>query len=423
MATEITMPQLSDTMDNGTILNWFKKEGDKVKRGDALAEVSTDKADLEIESFYEGTLLKIHAPVGTKVQVGSLIAVIGAEGESVSTTTSSSKPAPVATALVIESAPAPEAPAPQQQVQKIEPVSTSTNGVSSGDRVKISPLAKNIAKSHGVDISNLSGTGDGGRIVRKDIEKLISSAGQLQTQTATTRSSVTTTSTTVVAGTQPLSKMRSTIATRMAEAKSTIPHFYVTSRIVVDRLVEARASLKVLPQYEGITFNHMVIKATALALKAFPRINANYQDGQLVQPGEVNIGIITALDDGLLIPIVKNADQLSLADIVSTSRELINRARAGKPKPADLMGGTFCISNIGTYAVEDFTAIINPGQGGILAVGNIADEAVVVDGQVKPGKVMRITLSVDHRIIDGVVAGQFVTELKRLIEDPVLLLA
>lgn len=420
------MPQLSDTMDNGTILNWFKKEGDKVKRGDALAEVSTDKADLEIESFYEGTLLKIHAPVGTKVQVGALIAVIGAEGETVSATSASAKQAPVEPAPV-DPAPveipavetSPVASTPQQPVQKTETSPAPTNGVSAGDRVKISPLAKNIAKSHGVDVSKLSGSGDGGRIVRKDIEKVIGSGAKVNTVTSS--SSVTTT--TVVAGTQPLSKMRSTIATRMAEAKSTIPHFYVTSRIVVDRLVEARASLKVLPQYEGITFNHLVIKATALALKAFPRINANYQDGQLVQPGEVNIGIITALDDGLLIPIVKNADQISLADIVSTSRDLINRARAGKPKPADLMGGTFSISNIGTYAVEDFTAIINPGQGGILAVGNIADEAIVVDGQVKAGKVMRITLSVDHRIIDGVVAGQFVTELKRLIEDPVLLLA
>jgi pyruvate dehydrogenase E2 component (dihydrolipoamide acetyltransferase) len=217
--------------------------------------------------------------------------------------------------------------------------------------------------------------------------------------------------------------MRSAIAAQMVKSVTTIPHFFVTSKLHLDPLIKMRASLKPLPQYEGITYTHLLIKAAGIALRKVPRINSVYKDGTLVEQGEINIGIITALEDGLLIPVMKNADGSRLSDIVSESRALVQRARSGRPKPDDLVGGTFAISNMGRYDVESFTAIINPNHGAILAVSGMQEEAIVEDGEVTVGNVMRVTLSVDHRIIDGLMAGEFLTELKRLIEDPVLLLA
>ncbi len=448
MATEIKMPQLSDTMDQGTILKWFKKEGDKISRGDALAEVATDKADLEVESFYEGTLLKVYASVGDSVNVGELLAVIGDQGEAVDTAPSASKEEPTAPAEpVVAQERATSTPAPivlNQEVPSQNDFSpANVNG--SGERQKISPLAKNIAQSHGVDYSSLTGTGEGGRIVKRDVEKMISSPSSNQgsihssqgnsVNTGTNTPAMQATSRPAQAPSLPvgamtggtkveqLSKMRATIASRMVESVNTAPHFFATTKIDVSNLLHLREVLKPNEAYKGITFNHLIVKAAGLSLRSFPRINSKYDNGSIVQPGEVNIGIITALPDGLLIPVVKNADQISVMDIVSEARGLVERARAGKPKGDDLQGGTFSISNIGRAEVEHFTAIINPGQGAILAVSGIQDEAVIKDGQVVPGKTLRVTLSVDHRIIDGVVAGEFLTYFKGLIEEPVLLFA
>lgn len=419
MAIEVTMPQLSDTMDEGKILVWNVAEGETVDRGDSLAEVATDKADLDIESFHEGVLAKIHAPAGTTVKVGEIIAVIAEAGEDVATVASSSAAPAAAPAAIASSA----------------PVATANNG--SDERIKISPLAKNLAEAHGLDYTQIPGTGEGGRIVKADIEtklgkplsaeilekgiESVQQAAPAYTPAPTPPAAPTP----VPAGatTQPLSSMRQTIASRMVQSKTEIPHFSVTAKIIADAMMQTRASLKSLPQYEGITFNHLIIKAVALALRKVPVINAAYKDGNLVQPSQVNVGIVTALEGGLMIPVMKNADIAPLADIVAESNSMIQRARAGRPKSDDLMGGTFSISNVGRFAVESFNAIINPGQGSILAVGAIDDEAVVVDGELMIGAVMRVTLSVDHRIIDGVQAAQFVTELKELLEDPVLLLA
>lgn len=434
MATEITMPQLSDTMDKGTILRWFKKVGDPISRGDALAEVATDKADLEIESFDEGTLLEIKASEGDTVSVGSLIAVIGQAGE---------KPA---------SSPAPQKVAPKEaaapvEVQKAAPVAAPTPSLSNGtqstpsaaktqdseERVKISPLARNIAKSHGVDYSQVSGTGEGGRITKKDVEKLISSGNTVaasapaasvpSTGVASSAPQARQLPSTEGSKVEPLSKMRQTIASRMVESVNTAPHFFATAKIEVESLLKTREILKTRAEYEGITVTHMIIKAAALALRKFPRINSKFDNNTLVEPIGVNIGIITALPDGLLIPVLKNADVLSLVEVVQDARGLVQRARSGKPKSEDLQGGTFSISNIGRSEVEHFSAIINPGQGAILAVSSIQDEALVKNGQIVPGKTMRVTLSVDHRIIDGVVAGEFLTYLKELLEEPVLIFA
>lgn len=446
MATEIAMPQLSDTMHEGKILTWKKKIGDSVKRGDCLAEVATDKADLEIESFYEGTLIQINASEGETVKVGSIIAVIGAAGETASSTPSSSNTTP--TTIVTTSPATPSSPTTATSSLQISAESTNTvqqtsnvattfnaqsntvanhSNANDAERIKISPLAKNIASSHSVDYSSLKGTGEGGRIVKRDIESALESSGSnsstQSSNTATTTATKTVAPTIQLGTSEPLSKMRQTIAERMVISKTTIPHFYVTSKITVDALSKMRESLKKLPEYEGVTYNHLIIKASALALKKYPRINSALANDKLVQPSDINIGIVTAVPDGLLIPVLKNADATPLSEIVTTSRGLIQRARAMKPKGDDLSGGTFSISNMGMFAVESFSAIISPGQGAILAVSSINEEPVVVDGQVKAGKVMRVTLSVDHRIIDGVLAGEFVTELKRLVEDPVLLLA
>lgn len=473
MAIEITMPQLSDTMDEGTILSWLKKEGDSVSRGDALAEVATDKADLEIESFHEGTLLKIHSPEGSTVKVGAIIAVIGEASEAIPSS-SPTQPEPATQPEVATPAVSASSYTTNGGHSAEEPVHAMSAGYTSQapvqqsaehatERVKISPLAKNLASVHGVDYSAVSGSGDGGRIVKRDIEAQLGrtlspqevmqvveagtpvvrtsapapqvapqvtvhpqaaqeSKPQQQPAATPTAKQV---ATAAAAGesTEVLSKMRQTIAQRMVESVTTAPHFYVTAKVHVDKMMAMRQTLKSLPQYEGITVNHLVIKAAGLALAQFPRINSSYRDGAVVQPGEVNIGIITALPDGLLIPVIKRADTLPLADIVQESNGLVQRARSGRPKSEDLLGGTFSISNIGKSDVESFTAIINPGQGAILAVGSMQQEPVVVDGALAVGTVMRLTLSVDHRIIDGVLGGQFITELKRLLEEPVLLLA
>lgn len=442
MAIEITMPQLSDTMNDGKILAWRKKVGDPVKRGDTLAEVATDKADLEIEAFHEGTLLQISVDVGTTVRVGSVIAVIGEANEAVPAGAAS---APVQQAAPVQSAPvqapvqsAPIQSAPVQAAPPPPPVHHAPNGSGDGERVKISPLAKNVAENHGVDYTKLKGSGEGGRIVRRDVEGAIggqtaapqaaynppaapqqTSSVQSQPPQAAPRPQLSAAGRSV----EPLSRMRQTIATRMVEAKTGIPHFYVTSKIVVDPLLKLKDTLKPLSQYEGITFNHLIVRGVALALRRVPRVNSAYSDGNLIQPQDINIGIITAVTDGLLIPVLKNADQLQLSEVVSESRGLVQRARSGRPKADDLTGGTFSISNMGMFAVESFSAIINPGQGAILAVSSIAEEPIVSNGEIKAGKTVRMTLSVDHRIIDGVVAGEFMTELKRLLEEPVLLLA
>ncbi|HMO17885.1 MAG TPA: dihydrolipoamide acetyltransferase family protein [Oligoflexia bacterium] len=446
MATEITMPQLSDTMDKGTILKWFKREGDNVSRGDALAEVATDKADLEIESFHEGVLLKINAPEGETVSVGSLIAVIGSAGEKVESapirlTEKAEEPTPPSTTNLSTSPSESINFSSNGKVTDSKPFYSGENleSKNAGERIKISPLAKNIAKSHGVDYASLSGTGDGGRIVRRDVEKALSTGinephqikqsesktplNNTPPQTAMTDRSSITSSNSASVRIEPLSKMRETIAARMVESVNTAPHFFATSRIEVSSLLKCREVLKNKPEYEGITVTHLITKAVGLSLRAFPRINSRYENGQMVEPQQVNIGIITALPDGLLIPVIKNADLIPLSDIVSDSRAMVQRARSGKPKADDLQGGTFSISNIGKNEVEHFTAIINPGQGAILAVSSIQDEAVVKDGTIIPGKTMRVTLSVDHRIIDGVVAGEFLTHLKGLLEEPVLILA
>lgn len=426
MATDIKMPQLSDTMSSGKILTWRLKEGDIVKRGDILAEVETDKANLEIESFFNGTLLKVTIPAGSVAKVGEVIAVIGQAGESVST------PAPSTTAPTVAAQQA--APAtPQLHVAPVAPPVQATvaplSVVTSQDRVKASPLAKKVAENLQVNLSSVQGSGPNGRIVRRDVEAAACAStgpvmGQAVPATATPVQAMPSSPAAAATGTlTPLSKMRETIARRMQESVTTAPHFYVTNSVNMGEALRLREVLKERPDYKGISMNHLVIKAAAYGLSKEPRVNCAMRDGQLYQPPAINIGIITAIADGLIIPVLKEVDQMSLKDVVFEARAAIERARAGRPSSSDLSGGTFSISNMGMFDVENFTAIINPGQGGILAVSAIREEPVVHRGQIVVGSVMKVTVSVDHRIIDGVMASTFLKHFKDALETPALLMA
>jgi pyruvate dehydrogenase E2 component (dihydrolipoamide acetyltransferase) len=423
MATEIKMPQLSDTMSSGKILTWRLKEGDPVKRGDILAEVETDKANLEIESFFNGTLLKVMIPAGSVAKVGEVIAVIGQPGESVGTSSGSAAPAP---------RPQPAAPAATVAAPSITPATPAASAapltvVSSQDRVKASPLARKVAENLQVNLSSVQGSGPNGRIVRRDVEAAAGDVSTASSAAPQLRQAPTPQPSTPVgtgAGTlTPLSRMRETIARRMQESVTTAPHFYVTTTVNMGEAIRLRETLKERSQYKGISMNHLVIKAVAYGLHHEPRVNAAMKDGQLFQPAQINIGIITALEDGLIIPVLKEVDQMSLKDVVFEARAAIERARAGRPSSSDLSGGTFSISNMGMFDVENFTAIINPGQGGILAVSAVKQQPVVQNGQVVVGSVMKATVSVDHRIIDGVMASTFLKHFKDALEMPALLMS
>ena len=432
MATEVKMPQLSDTMSSGKILIWKKKEGDQVSRGDILAEVETDKANLEIESFFNGTLLKIMTPANSTAKVGEIIAVIGAAGESVaagSTQAVSATPTPSTPVAT----PAPKAATPQ--AIPVAAPTTPLSVVSGGDRVKASPLAKRVAEQLQVNLSSVQGSGPNGRIVRKDVEAAAgtsSAAPAYQQAAAPTYQAAPAYQATPTPAepTQPgagaytpLSKMRETIARRMQESVNTSPHFYCTASVNMAEALRLREVLKELPEYKGISVNHLVIKAVAYALKREPRVNAAMKNGQHYQPAQINIGIITAIPDGLLIPVLKEVDTMALKDVVFEARAAIERARAGRPSSTDLSGGTFSISNMGMFDVENFTAIINPGQGGILAVSAVQKQPIVQNGQIVVGSIMKATVSVDHRIIDGVMSATFLKHFKDALETPALLMA
>jgi pyruvate dehydrogenase E2 component (dihydrolipoamide acetyltransferase) len=433
MATEIKMPQLSDTMSSGKILTWRLKEGDPVKRGDILAEVETDKANLEIESFFNGSLLKVMIPAGSVAKVGEVIAVIGQPGESVGAPQSSASrptPSPVAPPTVVANPAQGTSVAVPPGVTATPQPNASLTVVGSHDRVKASPLAKKVAENLQVNLSTIQGSGPNGRIVRKDVEAaagdssadLASAALELRSPAPTGRQP--SVQTAVTGGTlTPLSRMRETIARRMQESVTTAPHFYVTTSVNMGEAIRLREALKERPEYKGISMNHLVIKAVAYGLSKEPRVNAAMKDSQIYQPAQINIGIITALEDGLIIPVLKEVDTMALRDVVFEARAAIDRARAGRPSSTDLSGGTFSISNMGMFDVENFTAIINPGQGGILAVSATKEQPVVYKSQIVVGSVMKATVSVDHRIIDGVMASTFLKHFKEALELPALLMA
>ena len=422
------MPKLSDTMTEGVIAAWHKKVGDPVEAGELLCEIETDKATMDFESFFDGVLLHIGAGEGDSIGLGGLLAIIGEKGEDVS-------------GIIAEYAAKgdgkAEAPAEEEKAAVAEPVaatttaapaaSTSTPSVTTtappvstnGDgRVKASPLAKSMAKEKGFDLSRISGTGEGGRIIRRDIEAYeASGAANAAAAAAPLPTAVGTES----YRDEKLSQMRKTIARRLSDSKFTAPHFYLTMEIDMSKAVESRKDLNEVSPVK-ISFNDMIVKAVAAALRRHPKVNASFLGDTVRYYDHIHVGVAVAVDEGLIVPVIRFADTLGLSQISTLTRDLATRARDRKLQPEDWQGNTFTISNLGMYGIEEFTAIINPPDACILAVGGINDKPVVKNGQVVPGKVMKVTLSCDHRVVDGAVGSEFLRTLKGYLENPVRIL-
>ena len=420
-ATVITMPKMSDTMQEGTIATWLKKVGDAVKSGEIIAEVETDKATMELESYEDGVLVYIGVEAGNSVPVDGVIAVIGEKGADFNTLLKAHQTGGSAAEPVAESKPsaAPsqeQAPAPSvaaSPAPTAAPVSSNSN-----ERVKASPLAKKIAQDKGLDIRQVAGSGEGGRIVKKDVENFVPAAAPAVAAPAATSAPV--------LGQESfreekVSQMRKTIAKRLAESKYSAPHFYLTMEINMDKAIEARKSMNEISPVK-ISFNDMVIKAAAAALRQHPKVNSSWLGDKIRYNDHIHIGMAVAVEEGLLVPVIRFADSLSLSQISNQAKTLGAKAKNKELQPKDWEGNTFTISNLGMFGIDEFTAIINPPDACILAVGGIKETVVVKDGQMKIGNVMKVTLSCDHRVVDGAVGSAFLLTLKGLLEDPVRIL-
>ena len=425
MATNILMPALSPTMTEGNLARWLKQEGERIKAGDVIAEIETDKATMEVEAVDEGILGRILVPAGTQgVKVNDVIAVLVETGEAV--------PAAGAVPKTTHAAvPAPAAPAPVAAA----PAAASPAPVASGDRVFASPLARRMAAQAGLDIGKVAGSGPNGRIVKADVDAALSrgpapvAAAAPAPLVAAPRPAapVATVAITAPHTAVPNSSIRKVIARRLAESKATIPHFYVSTDVEIDALLKIRADLNARSPKDGpgafkLSVNDLVIKATAVTLRRFPNVNAMWTEDAILQLHDVDISVAVSIPDGLITPIVKGADIKGLAAISNEMKDLAARAKSGKLKPEEFQGGGFSISNMGMYGVRDFAAIINPPQAGILAVSAGEQRPVVKNGALAIATVMTLTLSVDHRVIDGALAAEFLQALKRNIEDPLSLM-
>ena len=416
MAEIVRMPKLSDTMTDGTVAAWHKKVGDKVKSGELLAEIETDKATMEFESYVDGVLLYIGVEKGKTVAVDALLAVFGKEGEDVSAIVAAESAAPAAKEEApVAAAPAPKAPvaeAPKAVVSQA-PVAAAHSPAAApvpfnDGRMRVSPLAKKLAEDKGLPLQYIPGSGDGGRIVRRDVDAFMAGAS---VQSASAVESYTE---------ENVSQMRKTIARRLAESKFTAPHFYLTMEINMGRAVEARAAI-IAATGSKVSFNDMVVKATALALKQHPKVNSSWQGDTIRYNHHVHMGIAVAVEEGLLVPVVRFADTKTLAQINQEVKTFADKAKNKKLQPSDWEGNTFTISNLGMFGIEEFTAIVNPPDACILAVGAIRQVPVVKDGAVVPGHTMKLTLSCDHRVVDGASGSAFLQTLKAMLEEPVLM--
>jgi pyruvate dehydrogenase E2 component (dihydrolipoamide acetyltransferase) len=421
-ATVITMPKMSDTMQEGTIATWLKKVGDTVKSGEIIAEVETDKATMELESYEDGTLLYIGVEAGNSVAVDGVIAVIGEKDADYKTLLKAEQSGNK------EAAPAESKPEPVKEEKTEKPAATSTPSVaapstessSAGDRVKASPLAKKIAEEKGVDIRAVSGSGEGGRIVKRDVENFVPAVAPAAAVAAAPGASTTALGQESFRE-EKVSQMRKVIAKRLAESKFGAPHFYLTMEINMDKAMEARKSMNEISPVK-ISFNDMVIKASAAALRQHPKVNSSWLGDKIRYNDHIHIGMAVAVEEGLLVPVIRFADQLSLSQISNQAKTLGGKAKTKELQPKDWEGNTFTISNLGMFGIDEFTAIINPPDACILAVGGIKETVIVKDGQMKIGNVMKVTLSCDHRVVDGAVGSAFLLTLKSLLEDPVRIL-
>ena len=424
----VTMPRLSDTMEEGTVATWLKKEGDKVEEGDILAEIETDKATMEFESFQSGTLLFIGLDEGETAKVDSLLAIIGPEGTDVSEVAKSyksggaekKKEAPKKESSDSDKKEASKAPEKEDQKETSTSTSTSDSG-----RVFVSPLAKKMAEEKGIDISQVKGSGENGRVVKRDIENY-KPAAKSAPEAATSASAPTKAAPVVATGTEdfdekPNSQMRKVIAKRLAESKFTAPHYYLNVEFNMDKAIAFREQVNSIPDTK-ISFNDLVVKACALALKQHPQVNSQWFADKMRMNNHVHIGVAVAVEDGLVVPVLKFANELSLSQIGASVKDFAGRARNKKLTPQEMEGSTFTVSNLGMFGIESFTSIINQPNSAILSVGAIIEKPVVKDGQIVVGNTMKLSLACDHRTVDGATGAQFLQTLKGFVENPISML-
>jgi len=409
MAEIIRMPKMSDTMEEGVIAGWLKKVGDEVKSGDILAEVETDKATMELESYDDGTLLHIGVNSGDSVPVNGVIAIIGDKGEDVddilknlNSTTNEEK---------VE-----DIPEEKTETKSEESVIEKTND-NDRKRIKVSPLAKKLASDKGVDLSEVSGSGDGGRIVKSDIENFTGSIDSIDEKIIDLPKIYSKESYEEI----PVTQMRKTISKRLSESKFSSPHFYLTMEIDMKNCINGRKKINESSERK-ISFNDIILKAVAVSLRKHPMVNSSFLDDKIRLNHHIHIGVAVAVDDGLLVPVIRFADNKSLSHISMEVKDLAAKAKQKKLQPSDWEGNTFTISNLGMFGIDEFTAIINPNDSCILAIGGIKNTPVIKNGEIVPGNIMKVTLSCDHRIVDGATGSAFLNTVKELIEDPIKIL-
>ena len=412
MAEIVRMPKLSDTMTEGVIAGWQKKVGDAVKKGEILADIETDKATMELESYKDGILLYQGANAGEKILVNQLLCIIGQPGLDIDAIVKSVKSAsdsPAASAPVAQESKAIATPASTAAPVVAAPVAPAASVVNEG-RIFASPLAKKIAKEKGVDLKYVKGSGEHGRITKTDLDNYTPASASTYTASAPVGQ--------VSFIDTPVSQMRKVIAKRLSESLFTAPHFYLTMKINMDAVVEARAMVNETSPVK-ISFNDFIVKAVALSLKQHPKVNSSWLGDVIRTNHHVNIGIAVAVEEGLLVPVLRFADGLSLSQISISVKEFAKKAKDKKLQPADWEGSTFTISNLGMFGIDQFTAIINTPDACILAVGGIAQEPIVKNGQIVPGNVMNVSLSCDHRVVDGATGSAFLQTLKSYLEAPI----
>jgi pyruvate dehydrogenase E2 component (dihydrolipoamide acetyltransferase) len=418
MASKVVMEALSPTMEEGRLVAWKKREGDAVKTGETLAEVETDKAVMELVAREDGVLRKIVLAEGATVPVGALVAVVGTKDEDISGVLPSSQPSPGVGGRV-SGVPAPAAaPNPVAAGAPAAPTAAvaTRQPTPSSSRVRSSPLARKLAAARGVDLRLVSGTGPAGRVVKRDVE---AAAPALPAAT------VAVASTAAPAGgyrDEPLSTMRRTIARRLAESLGPVPHFFLTSEIEMERAWEARQHLASLGDAYRVSFNDLIVKAVALALRRHPAVNAAFLGDRIRYHGDVHIGVAVAVAEGLITPVIRHADRKGLLEIAAEGRSLAERARARRLAPEEYTGATFSVSNLGMFDIDEFTAVINPPEAGILAVGRIAERPVVADGALVARRTMRVTMSCDHRAVDGATGAKFLQTVRLMLENPLAML-
>lgn len=440
MAEVIRMPRMSDTMEEGNIVSWLKSEGDEVEAGETLAEVETDKATMELDSYFDGVLLHIAVKEGP-VPIDGIIAVIGKKGEDWKKAIEAAEGSENGKSNGEAAAPSgegkKEAPEPETAAPKEEAPAEAASG---DKRLKASPLARSMAKEAGIDLANVSGSGDGGRIVKRDVEEAIEQQesapqpaaapapqpAQPAKQEAPAREEPKVAPFAFSAGganyeEKPISQMRKTIARRLSESKFTAPHFYLTREINMDKAVQLRERLvEVAPT--KISFNDLVIKAVAAALRLHPAVNSSWMGDKIRVNKDVNVGVAVAVDEGLLVPVIRYTDMKTLSQINVEVKELAGLAKKRKLQPHQMEGNTFTVSNLGMFGIEEFTGIINPPDACILAVGAIIQKPIVKNGEIVVGNMMKVTLSCDHRVVDGATGAQFLQTVAEILEDPIRLL-